>query len=52
MKITKTMEKRHYLYDIGDIVNGILITDKCLKQEKSGLYKKAYKYIRAYDYGR
>lgn len=41
---TKTTGKRHYLYNIGDVVNGVLITEQCLKQEKSGLYQKAYKY--------
>ena len=41
---TKTVEERRYLYNIGDIVNRLLITEQCLKQEKSGLYKKAYKY--------
>lgn len=44
MSRTKTVEERHYLYNVGDVVNGLLITEQCLKQDKTGLYKKAYKY--------
>ena len=44
MSRTKTIEERHYLYNVGDVVNGLLITEQCLKQDKTGLYKKAYKY--------
>ena len=34
-----------YLYNIGDIVNGVIITCQCYITEKGGSRKKAYKYI-------
>ena len=34
-----------YLYNIGDVVNGVIITHKCYATEKGGGRKKAYKYI-------
>lgn len=39
-----TKHKKEHIYKVGDIVNGLLITELCYKQEKSGRYKKAYKY--------
>ena len=33
-----------YLYNVGDTVNGLLITEQCRKKESSRI-KKAYKYV-------
>ena len=32
-----------YLYSIGDVINGLIITNQCYKVQKGGR-KKAYKY--------
>lgn len=48
------INNRKYAYQIGDIVNNVIITEQCAKKEKNGSYKKAYKYkctICGYDCG-
>lgn len=51
------MEKQKtkgYKYAVGNIVNGLIITEQCYKQDKSGFKKKAYKYkcpVCGYDCG-
>ena len=51
------MEKqkiKNYRYDIGSIVNRLLITEQCYKQDKHGSKYKAYKYqcpVCGYDCG-
>ena len=27
----------NYLYDVGDVVNGVLITEQCVKKSKNGI---------------
>ena len=39
----KRFTKEHF-YSVGDVVNGLLITEQCYHLEKSGRKKKAYKY--------
>lgn len=40
------MEKhrKKHIYKIGDVVNGLIITELCYQKQKNGAYKKAYKY--------
>lgn len=41
-------------YEVGSIVNGLVITEQCYKQDKSGVKHKAYKYycpVCGYDCG-
>lgn len=43
-----------YKYEVGSIVNGLVITEQCYKQDKFGVKKKAYKYkcpVCGYDCG-
>ena len=50
----KIKYNRNHWHEVGDIVNGLIITEQCYKQEKDGKVKKAYKYkcpICGYDCG-
>lgn len=40
----KTMSERSYLYNVGDVVNNLLITEQCIEKEKNRWSQKAYKY--------
>lgn len=44
MEKQKTKHDKNHLYDVGDIVNGLLITEQCYKRQKNGHMIKAYKY--------
>lgn len=44
MEKQKRKPNKEHFYKIGDIVNGLLITECCYHTEKSGRKKKAYKY--------
>ena len=35
---------KEYFYNVGDVVNGLLVTEQCYHTDKSGRKKKAYKY--------
>ena len=45
MEKRNTKYRKQHLYNVGDIVNGLLITELCYKKEKSGCNKKSYKYV-------
>ena len=45
---------KNHLYEVGSIVNRLIITEQCHKQDKSGIKHKAYKYycpVCGYDCG-
>lgn len=45
---------KNYLYNIGDCVNGVIITEQCTAKDEKGWNRKAYKYtcsICGYDCG-
>lgn len=44
MEQQKKKPSKEYFYNVGDVVNGLLITEQCYKTERSGNKKKAYKY--------
>lgn len=44
MKQQKVKVGSNYLYNVGDVVNGLLITEQCCKTDKQGHAHKAYKY--------
>lgn len=44
----------NHKYEVGSVVNGLIITEQCYKRDKSGVNKKAYKYrcpVCGYDCG-
>ena len=54
MEKQKTKHNRNHWFDIGSVINGLLITGQCYKYEKDGKKKKAYKYkclVCGYDCG-
>ena len=54
MKKQQSKYNKNHLYDIGNIINGLLITEQCYKQDKDGKKCKAYKYkcsVCGYDCG-
>ena len=44
MEKQKIKYNKEHLYNVGDVVNGLLITEKCHSKDKNGNNKKAYKY--------
>ena len=54
MEKQKIKYNKKHLYEVGSIVNGLVITEQCYKQDKDGKLHKAYKYrcpICGYDCG-
>ena len=45
MEKQKTKHNQNHKYMVGDVVNGIIITELCYAKDKDGHNKKAYKYL-------
>ena len=39
-----TRQNKEHIYKVGDIINGLIITELCYQKQSDGRYKKTYKY--------